>query len=560
MKSFKTIISCATALLAATMISCNKENPMQDNGQDNIPASETISVCVDGLLGEYAQENDTKASLSGAIRMKWAAGDKVYAYDATQCLGELTVSLKNGIDYFAVLSGNSLKTPVDGTTKVTLVYSNIFTEAPAIADGKIKIDLSEQTASTKADNMPFVAYGTLDYSVGTTEISNQIADFSFATSLMRLNCTELEPETAIGTTILTGMGSECLLNVTEDGVSVGQGKIGRINLELSGISASANGAQTIYAALAKTGTSEEQGLFLYQKNKSYFLFKSRARNEGMLFNVICQMSDKFVFTVKNGPENPVKTIIFSPGNLYFDGTNWGFERYQYDFRTYEGKGSCINGEYSKNSGTPTGNWGLFGWVGNSSDVFTKAPEIYGVATSETNSDYGTVAGENLKADWGTTIDAKGTWRILTNPEWTYLFNSRIDALEKCGFATVNGVPGLILLPDVTFFDPAENTSAKAREKKFLPGYFNVGWDSNIYSADGWAAMEVEGAVFLPAAGTRAGSTVSSIGDLGFYWTSSSIESSNTRVFGVDFVNDGYLLYNIADRYNGSSVRLVTEVE
>ena len=96
MKSFKTIISCATALLAATMISCNKENPMQDNGQDNIPASETISVCVDGLLGEYAQENDTKASLSGAIRMKWAAGDKVYAYDASKYLGYLNVTPSNG--------------------------------------------------------------------------------------------------------------------------------------------------------------------------------------------------------------------------------------------------------------------------------------------------------------------------------------------------------------------------------------------------------------------------------------------------------------------------------
>lgn len=344
MKSFKTIISCATALLAATMISCNKENPMQDNGQDNIPASETISVCVDGLLGEYAQENDTKASLSGAIRMKWAAGDKVYAYDATQCLGELTVSLKNGIDYFAVLSGNSLKTPVDGTTKVTLVYSNIFTEAPAIAaDGKIKIDLSEQTASTKADNMPFVAYGTLDYSVGTSEISNQIADFSFATSLMRLNCTGLEASTAFGAN-LVGMGNECLLNVTNDGASVGQGEIGRIYLELSGISASVNGAQTIYASLAKTGTSEKQSLEVFQGTMCEYPFSTKERNEGKLFNAILIQKNAFFnlpgeFTVGEDEDGNPKRVIFSMGNLWalsqyddryftlhFEDNQWEFNR------------------------------------------------------------------------------------------------------------------------------------------------------------------------------------------------------------------------------------------
>lgn len=526
MKSFKTIISCATALLAATMISCNKENPMQDNGQDNIPASETISVCVDGLLGEYAQENDTKASLSGAIRMKWAAGDKVYAYDATQCLGELTVSLKNGIDYFAVLSGNSLKTPVDGTTKVTLVYSNIFTEAPAIADGKIKIDLSEQTASTKADNMPFVAYGTLDYSVGTTEISNQIADFSFATSLMRLNCTGLEASATIGGARLIGMGCECLLNVTNEGASVGLGKEGKIKFSISGVSASVNGAQTIYVALAKTGATEKQAIEIYQRLMYEYPFSSKARDEGKLFNAIMVQKNELLrlpgeFTVGEDENGNPKKVYFSKGNLwaywwkdlYFENEQWEFEK------TYE-KDHVSH----------------FTW---SSDIASAVSDTCG--------------GDFLFCDAEHPINMIGktiipdSYYALSIEELRYLFDdARMNVSGKKSYTYIpwsknykiedQRCEGIFVYPDN--YDGEE-----------------IGTEGAPYT---WAAINSRGIVYLPCAGSREGTSAGN--NSTYYWSSSFHEDLTDSAY--------YMLCNEfkglkTDGFNqkkyGYSLRLVTNV-
>lgn len=512
MKSFKTIIFCAAALLAATMISCSKENPMQDNGQDNIPASETISVCVDGLLGEYDQENDTKASLSGAIRVKWAAGDKVYAYDATQCLGELTVSLKNGIDYFAVLSGNSLKTPVDGTTTITLVYSNIFTEAPAIADGKIKIDLSEQTASTKADNMPFVAYSTLDYSVGTTEISNQIADFSFATSLMRLNCTGLEASAAIFGANLVGMGNECLLNVTNDGASVGQGEIGRIYLELSGISASVNGAQTIYASLAKTVTSEKQSLEVFQGTMCEYPFSSKERNEGKLFNAILIQKNAIFnlpgeFTVGEDEDGNPKRVIFSIGNL------WASSQYTLHFEDNQWEFNINDTEHIS----------FFTWSSNIKSAISRTPE-----------------GDYLFCDEAhhqNDIDgSEDYYYALTTEEWQYLFNDeRMKVPGKKSHTCISrdqefkiesqNVSGIFLYPD--------NYNGVEIGKEGAPST--------------WATINSKGSVFLPMTGSSV-----------CYWSSSP--NGKTYAYSVFFDKVQGLWFNLfTGRAEDHCLRLVTNV-
>lgn len=527
MKSFKTIISCATALLAATMISCNKENPMQDNGQDNIPASETISVCVDALLGEYAQENDTKASLSGAIRMKWAAGDKVYAYDATQCLGELTVSLKNGIDYFAVLSGNSLKTPVDGTTKVTLVYSNIFTEAPAIADGKIKIDLSEQTASTRADNMPFVAYGTLDYSVGTIEISNQIADFSFATSLMRLNCTGLEASATIGGARLIGMGCECLLNVTNEGASVGLGKEGKINFSISGVSASVNGAQTIYVALAKTGATEKQAIEIYQRLMYEYPFSSKARDEGKLFNAIMVQKNELLrlpgeFTIgEDGNGNP-KKVYFSKGNLWADSWN---DLYYFENEQWEFKGTYDSHHISH-----------FTW---SSDIASAVSE--------------TCYGDFLFCDEAHSLmfgESREKYYVLTKGEWEYLFD---DKRMK--------VPGKRSYTFIPFLDNFKIESQYIAGLFVYPDDYKGEEISMSGAPDTWASINSRGILYLPCAGYRTGTNITPDRSIVLYWSSSSYGPSTGnmayRTYFEDFESSMKLVED--DRSKGYSLRLVTNV-
>ena len=68
----------------------------------------------------------------------------------------------------------------------------------------------------------------------------------------------------------------------------------------------------------------------------------------------------------------------------------------------------------------------------------------------------------------------------------------------------------------------------------------------------WKKMEKAGAVFLPAGGNRMGTSVSSVGDVGRYW------SSSPAPMGCAFFM-GFLRMGDTDgtlRSNGRSVRLV----
>ena len=85
----------------------------------------------------------------------------------------------------------------------------------------------------------------------------------------------------------------------------------------------------------------------------------------------------------------------------------------------------------------------------------------------------------------------------------------------------------------------------------------IGWTANVYTIGGnWEAMETAGAVFLPAAGRRDGSDVSSVGDYGGYWSSTAHAPDDA--YGVDFNSSDVYPIITADRNRGYSVRLITE--
>ena len=233
-----------------------------------------------------------------------------------------------------------------------------------------------------------------------------------------------------------------------------------------------------------------------------------------------------------------KKVHFSQGNLYYDGSAFKFEANQYDFRTYAGKNSCINGE-SSTTGTPAGHWGLFGWVGASSTQFTSSPEIYGVSTSNTNSHYGNSDSDALKADWGTAIDDNGTWSTLSSDEWTYLFNttSRMVNSKPCYSNAADGVTiggttyyGVFIYPDNYSGDVVSGSMT-------------------------WDQINAAGIVFLPAAGCRNGSNVNDVGDFAYYWSSTAYNS-----YFVYYVKLDSNVVTLGTRNYGYSVRLITDVK
>ena len=210
MKTLKAIIFASAALLAA--VACTKEANPKEESVPSAPG--TIEVNVTALIGDLTPSEGTKATMDPVIRLTWANNDKVYAYDATQKLGELTVTPVEGSSS-AKLTGTLTKTPATGTTKITLVYCNTAASAPTIegSTGKITFDLGTQDVAAN----PFVVYATLDYTTGQTSITGKIVPFSFATSLMRVTVTGLANKN-INEATVSGVNTACELTVNADAV------------------------------------------------------------------------------------------------------------------------------------------------------------------------------------------------------------------------------------------------------------------------------------------------------------------------------------------------------
>lgn len=211
-----------------------------------------------------------------------------------------------------------------------------------------------------------------------------------------------------------------------------------------------------------------------------------------------------------------KRVRFASGNLQNINEEWRFAEHQYDYL----------GAYDATA------WDLFGW----STVATN----FGMSTSTSFGDY-----SGSFVDWGTQIGDGHTWYTLSKDEWDYVFNNRESS--KIGFATVNGVHGLVLLPDVWTL-PADIT------QDFISGF--VGWNQNVYTAAEWREMETAGAVFLPDAGARFGTEIRYVGAFGNYW--SSTRDNESSAYNV-MIGDGDANCNrSSSRDNGHSVRLVQE--
>ena len=230
-----------------------------------------------------------------------------------------------------------------------------------------------------------------------------------------------------------------------------------------------------------------------------------------------------------------KQVTFSPGNLQYHPANdeWRFAESQLD---YIGKAN------SNCSSTYNGWLDLFGW--------STSTTHFGVSTSNDRNDY-----RGSFVDWGTNqigADAPNTWRTLTRNEWGYLLETRPNASSLCGVAQVNGVNSLILLPD-NWTCPSGVTFKSGFHSSDGVEYYAA---YQTFTAEQWSKLESAGAVFLPAAGHRSGSSVYDVQDYGYYWSATEYESFSA-----------YYLYSRSNRANmggasrfyGRSVRLVKDL-
>lgn len=109
--------------------------------------------------------------------------------------------------------------------------------------------------------------------------------------------------------------------------------------------------------------------------------------------------------------------------------------------------------------------------------------------------------------------------------------------------------GVILLPD----DWSSGTYSLSNTNSGGASY-----SSNTISATQWSTLEQAGAVFLPAAGYRDGTSVLRVGSYGFYWSASC--SGSSYAWNVGFYDTYLGTDSYGDRYYGQGVRLVAPAE
>ena len=227
-----------------------------------------------------------------------------------------------------------------------------------------------------------------------------------------------------------------------------------------------------------------------------------------------------------------KQVYFAKGNLQYNHKNkeWRFAPNQYDCIGREGNSRIARDDYD-------GYIDLFGWGTGDNPI---------LATTE-NDHYANFT------DWGVNIDGGNVWRTLAWNEWQYLIEDREDSRKKFTAAEVAGVPGLILLPD--YFVLPEGISFRyGMAGNIYDGKDVTYKESNDISASDWQKLESAGAVFLPAAGSRAGNMVFGVGEEGFYWGASS--RSGLHFYENDAYGGNLYGGQGLDRYHGFSVRLV----
>lgn len=247
-------------------------------------------------------------------------------------------------------------------------------------------------------------------------------------------------------------------------------------------------------------------------------------------------------------------VYFSKGNLQYQPSSntWRFAEHQYDLSD----GNQYASSYYN------------GWI----DIFAWGTSGYNHGAvhyepwsmSSNYDDYNAYGDPNYnlydqtgQADWGYNAISNGgnttnIWNTLTAEEWEYVINARYTPTNiRYAKATVNGVEGLILVPDnwETSFYSLNQTNS------YMSSY-----NSNVISASDWVILETAGAVLLPC--TSVGNNSGNAYGYGYYWSSTG---DNGVAYSLEFrYNSSYSSSNAVDiigryRYNRCAVRLVQTV-
>ncbi len=500
---------------------------------------------------------NSKTVLDG-LNLYWVPGDRIKVYDASNNIGVYKSTDPDKTSPFDLVYGNV----VENST-----YRAIYPASAGDNAGRLVLPLDQRTTDGSLTEFPM--YAESRTAEPSLEFDNLCGVICFKLQEQGVSVSSIEVTTDKQLT-----GTFTISN--NDGLSL-TGNSGSNSVTLTCSTPQSISSQKSFYMYVPANEFKFMRIRIYS-NDGHVCTKTLNANAGTTFIVergkitpLTLNSNNLDFSSVAGELPGLFSIAegvqvhFSSGNMQYTtvgthavvgggtpGGTWRFAPNQYDY---------IGKDNENISETYTGWIDLFGWATSGWDGIGDGKKyqpyhwggMSGVLYGPTGGFNIDVTGNYANADWAVYNaisnggNAPGMWRNLSKDEWMYVTTNRANASDKLGTGYVNGVGGLILLPD-SWTQPAGCT--------FTPGYSEdqSSWGSNHYTVAQWAMMEAAGAVFLPAAGYRAGSSVgvTDIGKGGYYWSTTATDkynAVNARVMAIKPGGQG----NTAD-YDDWSVR------
>ena len=536
------IIAASLALLAA-MTQCKKEEQPKPSSQNNV-----VSISLD-IKGDGGSRMDVN---TGTGEVFYEEGDVVYVANGGRYIGTLT---NNGTNFSGTITDPTVGEPLH------FFFLGNVTPAETLTAGittSCSVVISDQT-----DELPVIEYAPSNetYTEGATSFTSHLLN---KCALVKFDVTT----SSSAATCITGFNNKVTVDFAENTVTPGKEGNGVIMLPAgSGERWAILLPQEAMEAGEAGSAYSEDGCYSGAYGAVPAILDNGYLTAGIEVNVTTEVNPGEVpvgaisgkFTINaNGDQ-----VHFSQGNLQYIGSAatpyWKFAENQWDYLgTSTGQNST-----NQNVDRDLFGWGTSGW--NNGNMYYQPYDTESFWDSQTGNGYGPTDGTSYiydltgpyaNADWGVynAISNGGNlpnlWRTLTINEWGYVLESRTTPSGiRFAKGSVNGVTGVILLPDSWSASIYALNYANASAAPF---------SVNTVTLVDWETMEANGAVFLPAAGYRLGTSVSSVGSYGYYWSASYYNSSSA--WDVYFGGMYLSTVNNNHRGNGFSVRPVCSAQ
>ena len=589
----KNYLWIAAALFAGILtLACNKE---QDPAEEVNPEQKEVEMVTETISARLGEGN-TKAQVAEETpTFTWSTGDRVAvrtnegwflsnALTEAGASATFTVTYSGTREAFAIFPSSLVFEDAEH------VYSNSDTNNGS-GDKALSVNLpsSYALADVSGDKAPCPMIATNTAGSGWT--------FKHLCGLLRLTINGIPADATTLTLDFLGRKMSGAFTIEHGNLVPGDKSCviasdsGADKITITGLSSVSSVTVNIplptgtYDDIVVTSNSSKIKRMAVRHIKGSTYAASRAHRRKLTATLVS-------FTVGDG-----KKVIIAPGNLQYQASTntWRFAENQYDFVGDNTYGNvyvaAVKSSNALMASDYTGwidmfGWGTSGWPNSGEGSSGVASWInYQPWASEDRVDHSAtypnnkwgygpdnadaitigLTGTYKNGDWGVYniigSYSADTWRTPSQEEMLYAIGKTEDPAiaghSTVGYATVDGVSGIIILPD-SFIDPMKNGGSGAFINSETKEY-----STNYYSASDWVFMESAGAVFLPASGVRRGFVMTDINIpnsmIGYYWLNTASSDFNEKGNCVRFGHSYLYSHYAINRCYGAAVRLVRDL-